>query len=146
MSDHTTELPLLYPLITNSRQLRREAAKRRKPYITISVDKPSIDQYLQQGWEKDEELTRKTRLKRIKPVDERLENRLWYLLFRLSYTELNEGRNFQILIRRKGAEPIPKQIDVFAKDDETVIVAECKGSERLRKKSLQKDIEEGGLG
>jgi DNA sulfur modification protein DndB len=46
------------------------------------------------------------------------------------------------LIERKGAEPLRKQIDAFAKDDETIIVAECKASERLTRRSLQKDIEE----
>ncbi len=64
------------------------------------------------------------------------------LLFKLGYPELSDGRNFTIRIERKGAEPLQKQIDVFAKDDETVIVAECKASEKLAKRSLQKDLEE----
>ena len=47
-----------------------------------------------------------------------------------------------MLLERKGAAPLRKQIDIFAKDDETVIVAECKASEKVVKRSLQKDIEE----
>jgi len=35
-----------------------------------------------------------------------------------------------------------KQIDVFGRDDETVIIAECKASEKLVRRSLQKDLEE----
>jgi len=64
------------------------------------------------------------------------------LLFRLGYPEMNEGRSFTILVERKGADPLRKQIDVFAKDSETVIIAECKACEKLTRRSLQKDLEE----
>jgi DNA sulfur modification protein DndB len=64
------------------------------------------------------------------------------LLARLGYPEINAGRKFTMLIDRKGAEPLRKQVDVFGKDDETVIVAECKASVSFSKRSLQKDIEE----
>ena len=64
------------------------------------------------------------------------------LLFKLGYPEISDGRSFTIQIERKGAEPLRKQIDVFAKDDETVIVAECKSSEKLARRTLQKDVEE----
>lgn len=56
--------------------------------------------------------------------------------------KINSGRKFTILIDRKGAEPLRKQVDVFGKDDETVIVAECKASGSFSRRSLQKDIEE----
>jgi hypothetical protein len=64
------------------------------------------------------------------------------LLFKLGYPELSDGRSFTILIDRKGAEPLRKQVDVFGKDDETVVVAECKASAKLTRRTLQKDIEE----
>ena len=50
--------------------------------------------------------------------------------------------HFTILIERKGAEPLRKQVDVFGKDDETVVVAECKACAKLTRRTLQKDIEE----
>jgi DGQHR domain-containing protein len=55
---------------------------------------------------------------------------------------MSDGRNFTVSIERKGAESLRKQIDVFGKDDETVIVAECKASDKMTKRSLQKDLEE----
>lgn len=90
----------------------------------------------------DKKLKRLTRVRREKEIDERLENRFWMLLFKMGYPEMNDGRKFSVLIERKGAEPLRKQVDVFAKDDETVIVAECKASEKVAKRSLQKDVEE----
>lgn len=55
---------------------------------------------------------------------------------------MNEGRKFTVQIKRHNVPPIRKQIDVFAKDDETVVVAECRASTTLGRRSLQKDIEE----
>lgn len=129
-------------ILSDTNKVKREAVKRKRDYITESVKKSLAQHYIEDGWEIDKELKTKTRLRKRKLIDERLEDRLWFLLSKLGYPELNDGRNFRIKISRKGADPTFKQIDIFAKDDETVIVAECKASERLRKRSLQKDIEE----
>jgi DNA sulfur modification protein DndB len=125
-------------------KLKREAAKRRKPYEEISVAKSAVQEHVDTGWEIDRELKIKTRLRRQWSHDERLENRVWHLFYLLGYPEISSGRNFQALIKRKGADPYTKQIDVLAKDDETVVVAECKASARISRRSLQKDIEEFG--
>ena len=123
-------------------KLQREAAKRRKAFKEESVSIALLEEYIADGWELDRELKKKVKLRRPFSHDERLENKVWYLAYLLGYPEINEGRNFQVLIKRKGAEPYYKQIDVLAKDDETVIVAECKSSEKITRRSLQKDIEE----
>lgn len=133
---------LLHQLLKEPSKIRRESSKRRSLFDQISVSRSEVDEYLAQDWELEKELKRKTRLKRMKPIDEQLENKVWMLFYMIGYHELNTGRNFSICIERKGADPIQKQIDVFAKDEETVIVAECKASERLKRRSLQKDIEE----
>ena len=132
----------LAPLLCDSHQLAREAAKRRKLFNEKTLSADEIAEHEALGWIVDRKLIKKTRLKKQKLVDERLENRCWMLLFKLGYPEMNQGRNFSVLIERKGADPIRKQIDVFAKDDETVVVIECKACEKMSKRSLQKDIEE----
>ena len=138
MDDNTD----LEPILDTPNKLSREATKRRKPYEEISVFKKEVKDYLKDGWEIQKKLKIKTRLRRQRAVDEKLENKTWLLMFLLGYEEMNAGRQFKIKIKRKKAKPIDKQIDVFAKDSETVIVAECKASKRIRKRSLQKDIEE----
>jgi DNA sulfur modification protein DndB len=132
----------LGPLLTDAFRIRREAVHRRKAFDEKSVTPAEIPEYEAQGWQIDRALKRVTRVKREKEIDERLENRFWMLLFKLGYPELSDGRSFTILIDRKGATPLRKQIDVFAKDDETVIVAECKACSKLTRRALQKDIEE----
>ena len=132
----------LGPLLTDPSHLGREAARRRKPFDQMTITADGIPQHEANGWQVHEQGKRVTKVRREKVIDERLENRFWMLLFRMGYPEMNEGRKFTILIERKGAEPLPKQIDVFAKDEETVIVAECKAAEKITKRSLQKDVEE----
>lgn len=132
----------LGPLLIEPSKLAREAVKRRKPIHEETISAAQIPEYEAEGWQLDRTLKRHTRMKREKAIDERLENRFWMLLFRLGYPEMNEGRQFTVQIERKGAAPLRKQIDVFAKDDETVVVAECKASEKPTRRSLQKDVEE----
>lgn len=132
----------LGPLLTEASKIRREAVNRRKPFDEKSVMPEELPDHEADGWQIDRTLKRVTKVRREKEIDERLENRFWMLLFKMGYPELSDGRNFTVLIERKGAEPLRKQIDVFAKDDETVVVTECKSCEKLSRRSLQKDIEE----
>ena len=132
----------LSTVTTEAGGLNREAAKRRKAYQQISVAKSAVEDHLNDGWEIEKELRIKTRLRKPWSHDQRLENKVWHLFYLLGYPEISSGRNFKVTIKRKGAEPIKKQIDVLAKDDETVLVAECKSSEKISRRSLQKDIAE----
>jgi DGQHR domain-containing protein len=129
-------------LLTDPSRIKREAVRRRKPFDERSVPAEAIPDHEAKGWQVDRRLKRVTKVKREKEIDERLENRFWMLLFKLGYPELSDGRKFTILIERKGAEPLRKQVDVFGKDDETVIVAECKACAKLTRRTLQKDLEE----
>lgn len=135
---------LLYPLLTDKAGIQREATKRRDRFNHVSVPKAEATNYVSKGWEIEKELKRKTKLREVKSIGSQLENRTWLLMFLMGYHELNAGQRFTIAIERKGAKPIRKQVDVFAKDDETVIVAECKAAESVRHRSLQKDLEEFG--
>ncbi len=142
MGHKVPDKPYLTPLLVDPAQLNREAVRRRKLFDEKSVGHDEIAEHATDGWTFDKKLKTKTRVKREKELDERLENRFWYVLFRMGYPEMNAGRTFSVRIERKGAEPLRKQIDVFAKDDETVIVAECKACDKVAKRSLQKDLEE----
>jgi DNA sulfur modification protein DndB len=142
MDQETAPLEFFGPLLNEPSKIKREAVRRRKQFDEKSIVGEEIPEYEAAGWQVDRKLKRSIRVKRPKAIDERLENRFWMLLARLGYPEINAGRKFTMLIDRKGAEPLRKQVDVFAKDDETVIVAECKASSSFSRRSLQKDIEE----
>ena len=132
----------LNEITSDVRKLQREAAKRRKPNKEESIPKALREDYETENWELERELVRKLKMRKPFGHDEKLENKVWYLHYLLGYPEISQGRNFQVRIARKGAGPFYKQIDVLAKDDETVVVSECKSSEKISRRSLQKDIEE----
>ena len=142
MNQENESVEFFGPLLTDPSKIKREAVRRRKQFDEKSITAEEIPKYEAEGWQVDRRLKRSIRVKRPKAIDERLENRFWMLLARLGYPEINAGRKFTMLIDRKGADPLRKQVDVFAKDDETVIVAECKASGSFSRRSLQKDIEE----
>lgn len=132
---------LFNPLLTTKPTLSAEFRKRNKNFITKAVIKENVDYYLERGWEYDRKLKKKIRLKKLKGFDEILENKVWCLFYKMGYTEMNEGRYFKVKFKKNNNSEFEKQIDVFAKDDETVVFIECKSSYELKRKLLQKDIE-----
>ena len=98
--------------------------------------------YLADGWTVSKKLKTRLRLERRKNVDRLFEDRVWRLFYRMGYTDLNKGHVFTIRYKAADKSFREKQIDVFAKDDETVIVGECKACEDFRSRNLSKDIAE----
>lgn len=129
------------PLAVTDGERRAEYTKRRKVYTEDSFPFELREKQEQKGWSVLRENKTNVRMRIPKSIDEILENRFWNVLYRFGYDELNIGRSFQIKLNTKD-KALTKQIDVFAKDDETVIVAECKASELPRQRSMQKDLGE----
>jgi len=114
---------------------KSEFSKRSKVYSEESFPHALQPEKVSAGWTVQKENISTVRMRRPKGADEILENRFWNVLYRFGYAELNVGRHFKIATSKKG--DLGKQIDVFAKDAETVVVAECKTKTELGKKSLQ---------
>lgn len=120
---------------------RAEHAKRNKAYDEETFEKPLQAAREAQGWTLQRENKTSLRMRHPKRFDEVLENRFWNVLYRLGYAELNAGRNFTVCVG-KAPEGTTKQVDVFAKDDETVVIAECKACQFPTKRPLLKDLNE----
>ncbi|MGL3709403.1 hypothetical protein ACSYAY_00865 [Leptospirillum ferriphilum] len=76
----------------------------------------------QDGWSVVKRNKKSVRMSKPKPPDRQLEDDVWCLLYRLGFKELNAGRDFTIKL---GQDAPGRQIDIFAKDDETVFIVEC---------------------
>jgi DGQHR domain-containing protein len=132
---------MLGQLVSELGAKRAEYGKRNKVHDEQSFEKPLREAREKSGWVVQRENNSTFRMRRPKRFDEVLENRFWNVLYRFGYSDLNSGRQFRIKVG-KGTGATEKQIDVFAKDDETVIVAECKSCETPSRKSLLKDLNE----
>jgi hypothetical protein len=93
-----------------------------------------VEEQRGQGWEFDHELKTGVRLRKAKSADEVLENRFWSILYLIGFQILNTGRYFKLNITI-GRQRIAKQIDVLGIDNNTVVVAECKSAETLKRKA-----------
>src|SRR5438128_2362914 len=119
---------ILSPLVTDLSAQKTDYKRRRDPYEYVTCHPSDQEDWLAKRWEVHREGKAKVRLKRFKPHDLMLEDQAWCLLYRMGYPELN-GRRFKIQYERRDGSVGEKQIDAFAKDDETVVVAECKSKE-----------------
>lgn len=85
------------------------------------------------GWTLAKRNKRSLRLERAKPIDRQLEDDVWTLFYRMGFKALNPDRNFCI-VAKDGSR---RQLDVFAKDDETIFVVECTHSHDAATKSVK---------
>ena len=90
------------------------------------------------GWRTFRKNTKSTQMAKAKPADEQLEDEVWSILAQMGFKEMSKGRQFTIAV--EDSLP-PRQIDVFAKDDETVIIVECTRRDTPGKKSMAQLIE-----
>lgn len=107
------------------------------------IDPATIPQMESLGWTVVKRYKHHIKFKRQKsiPFDEDFENRVWLLFYNLGFNYMNKGRFFKLPYSFKGESPT-QQIDVFAADDESIIVIECKSSEKIEKKvTFKTDIE-----
>ena len=93
------------------------------------------------GWRVQKYNKGSIRVFKPKPIDRQLEDDMWSLLYRMGFTELNASRSFSI---QAGEGTEPRQLDVFAKDDETVFIVECTHSQETGPKSLKGLIDKIG--
>lgn len=133
----------LDPLLSGE-DLRPVAAARAKKFDEKSVSAGSQNSLdlklaaeLEDGWQLVKRNKTSVRLQRPKPTDRQLEDDIWSLFFRMGFKELNADRAFY-LTAKDGSR---RQLDVFAKDDETVFIVECTHSRENGTKSVKQLID-----
>lgn len=135
------ETNFLSPLIDDEKLLASEYRRRKNGNEVKSVHPADVTAEEAKGWVIQRPGKRATRLKRPKKHENLLEDRVWCLLYSMGYRTLN-GAHFRIAFTRIDASTGRKEIDVYAEDQETVLVIECKSRKERGRRSLQKDIQE----
>jgi DGQHR domain-containing protein len=132
----------LVPLVSSDGEKHAEYKRRRDESNYMKVPIGGEAPYLAEGWSVSKKLKRQIRLAKAKDLDRQFEDRIWRLFYRMGYDDLNKGHGFTIRYKAADRSFREKQIDIFAKDGETVIVGECKSCEDYRPRVLSKDIAE----
>jgi DNA sulfur modification protein DndB len=86
------------------------------------------------GWELAKANKRSLRMQRAKPEDRQLEDDVWCLFFQMGFKEMNADRHLMVTGKDSTSK---RQLDVFAKDDETVFIVECTHSREGGTKSIK---------
>jgi len=130
----------LGPLLTDKQSIESTLIVRKKKVIEETL-KATNEELLQEkliiaqkeGWEFTKKNKASIRISKAKPLDEQLEDEIWSILAQMQFDDLSDGRNFKIQTDESLG---PRQIDVFAKDEEVVIFVECTRKETLGPKNM----------
>lgn len=114
---------------------------RKSQYECMSIKKSELQEFLDKGWEIQRENKNSYRIKTLKSSDVWFEDRIWSLFAKMGFQHISSDRKFRLSYTKDNTVP-GKQIDVFAVDDETIFIVECKTSKKRRSASFQKDINE----
>jgi len=131
----------LSPLLITKPEKLAAYTKRKDQYLYESILPSDTEKYETAGWILHKESKTRVRMKRLKQHNQSLCDQVWCLFYRMGYPELN-GENFKIRYTQADGSIGEKKIDVFAKDDETVVVIECKTKETRGRKNLAKELQE----
>ncbi len=140
ISDERAEL-VRRELISDAKILGKTYKAKRSGYFLKNVDHTMVEDYLKEGWEEyGKPLKTKTRIRRSKSHDIKLEDDIWCQLYELGYRCLNANRSFFLPFGKQEAER--KQIDVIAIDENSILIVECRSSVRPTKaKSFKTEFE-----
>lgn len=112
----------------------------RKPTnIFETVAKGKEGSLIADGWTIFKENIKTNRLSKPKPFDEVFEDEVWCLFKDMGFKLMNKDRKLKLDVILGET---TKQIDVFAKDDETILIVECKSAATPKRRDLQKDLAE----
>lgn len=128
--------------IVSDKELVSAKNKRKNMYIEDKQRKVALHELEEEGWEyvKDYADSKFVKVRKEKPYDEQFEDKVWLLFYQMGFRYLNKDRNFKMTYDFQNPN-FTQQIDVFAADDETILIVECKSAESLRDGAFKKEIE-----
>lgn len=130
--------------IVSDDALDKAYRRRNKQFVYKKIVKQDLEPFKEEGWEKVGRVTKThVRLKKPKDIGPGFEDEVWCTFYRMGFSEMNNDNSFTI---PRYKSDVDKQIDVFAKDEQCIVLVECKSAETPHtKKSLGTDIDQLGL-
>jgi DNA sulfur modification protein DndB len=114
--------------IHSSDDLLALARAKARSYEQRTINPKLLDEIKGDGWVEDKKNKSSIRVRRPKPIDRLLEDRVWTLLYRMRFSQLSGQGGASIVISPSEQKSPESQIDVAAIDDEIALCIECKAS------------------
>ena len=128
--------------IVSGKELIDARANRSKTFITQKNYRSALVDLIKDGWVESKTYadSRFVGVRKDKPFDEQFEDKVWLLFSKMGFTFMNVDRNFAMSYDYQNPDHT-QQIDVFAADEESIIIVECKSAESLKQGVFKKEIE-----
>ena len=134
----------IFKKIISENEILKELRLRKKTFVNKTIPNKNVSEYeelIQDGWELEKEFKASKKLRKYKTHDVQFEDKVWVLFASLGFTFLNNDRKFEIPYDKTNPK-LTQQVDVFAKDNETILIVECKStSEENKRGDFKKDLE-----
>ena len=128
--------------IVSDSELTSVKSLRSKTYIVKKERSIALPDLIEEGWTpfKQYKDPKYVGVRKDKPFDEQFEDKVWMLFAKMGFTHMNSDRHFEMSYDFQNPDNT-QQIDVFAADEECVIIVECKAAENPREATFKKEIE-----
>lgn len=135
-------MPTNWEKIVFDKELKKAKALRSKPFVTSRERRSALPELEAEGWTLFREYKdpKFINVKKDKPFFEQFEDRVWLLFASMNFTAMNSDATFKMSYDFQNPK-FTQQIDVFAADEETVIIVECKSAEKPTDADFKKKIE-----
>jgi DNA sulfur modification protein DndB len=121
--------------IHSAEDLLALARAKARDYERRTINPKLLDELKGEGWVEDKKNKSSIRVKRPKPIDRLLEDRVWTLLYRMRFLHLPGPGGASLVISPSDEKSPRSQIDVAALDDEIALCIECKAAENRSRRS-----------
>lgn len=115
-------------------ELRGLARVKARDYETKTVHPLLAEEYRAKGWNVEKEYNKSVRLRKRKPHNVKLEDRVWVLLYSMGFTHLSAKNGASLALNPKEPDGPKSQIDVVGVDNEVGLAIECKSAEKYSKR------------
>lgn len=126
--------------LTLDGNVKKVLTSKSKATICETIHKELVQKYTDNGWSVVKEYKSTVRVEKNKSQDVSFEDEVWCMLAKMGFHILNKHRYFRIPYFSQD-EKLTQQIDVFAADDETVLIVECKSTQTPKQSSFKEAIE-----
>lgn len=128
--------------IVSDKDLEKAAKLRKNTYYEKKDYTSAKDDLFEDGWEAISQYTnpKHTKYRKEKPYDEQFEDSVWTMFKKMGFTHLNKDRSFKMSYDFHNP-ALTQQIDIFAVEEETIFIVECKTVEKTKEVQFKKELE-----
>ena len=127
-------------MLLPQKSISAEIRKRLDDHAAVEKIRKALQkEWEAEGWVPFRELKKDVWMRRRKAHDVAFEDRVWAMFASLNFPQMNADRRFVLSYGNSPNET--KQIDVFAADDEVVVIVECKSTSNPTRNAFKTEIE-----